>query len=253
MSRIEPGTRAGHPQTAALYQQLKTFVIDHISRGKWQPGDKIPSEQQLVTQFGVSRMTVNRALRELSHEGLIVRHAGLGSFVAEKKVQSTLLRIANIADEIKQRAHAYRCEILQVRRQTASTEIAFSLGLQAGMSVYHSVCVHYENEQPVQLEDRYVNPDVAPAFIDQDFQTITPAQYLLDHVPYDQVEHVVDAIVPDAEQARLLHISVTDPCLMLTRRTWTQTVPVTFVRCLHPGSRYRLGSRFDITVGLAER
>ena len=64
------------------------------------------------------------------------------------------------------------------------------------------------------------------------------------NVPFDQVEHVVDAVLPTAEQAERLAMVPTQPCLLLTRRTWTRGVPVTVVRCLHPASRYRLGSRF---------
>jgi len=247
-SPIAAARRAGSP-VSALYRQLKAFVEEHISAGKWKPGDRVPSEQQLVERFGVSRMTVNRALRELAQEGLVVRHAGLGTFVAEKKVQSTLLRIANIADEIHRRGHAYRCDIVSVGREAASAEVAFALETDAGASVFHSVCVHKEDGMPVQLEDRYVNPAAAPDFLAQDFGSMTPAQYLLDHVPYDQVEHVVDAILPTPEQADLLAMAPGEPCLMLTRRTWTRQLPVTFVRCMHPGSRYRLGSRFETQPG----
>jgi len=247
-SSILSARPAGEP-AAALYRQLKSFVEEHIAAGKWQAGDRVPSEQQLVERFGVSRMTVNRALRELAQEGLVVRHAGLGTFVAKRKVQSTLLRIANIADEIEARGHAYRCDIVSVGREAAPAEVAFALGLDAGASVFHAVCVHNEDGQPVQLEDRYVSPAAAPDFLAQDFNAITPAQYLLDHVPYDQVEHVVDAILPTPGQAALLSMAPGEPCLMLTRRTWTRRLPVTFVRCMHPGSRYRLGSRFETQPG----
>ena len=59
-----------------------------------------------------------------------------------------------------------------------------------------------------------------------------------------EIEHVVDASLPTGEQARLLDMRADEPCLTLTRRTWTNGQPVTFVHFLHPGNRYRLGSRF---------
>jgi GntR family histidine utilization transcriptional repressor len=62
-------------------------------------------------------------------------------------------------------------------------------------------------------------------------------------VRFDQMEHVVDAVLPTREQASLLHMEVTQPCLLLTRRTWMRETPITLVRCLHPGTRYHLGSR----------
>jgi GntR family histidine utilization transcriptional repressor len=85
---------------------------------------------------------------------------------------------------------------------------------------------------------------MAPDFIRQDFTLALPSEYLVKHVPFDQIEHVVDAILPTPEQAELLQMPATQPCLMLTRRTWAGGTPVTLVRCLHPGTRYRLGSRF---------
>jgi len=230
--------------TLALYAQ----VMDHISRkiqdGTWPPGHRLPSEHELVAQFGMARMTVNRALRELVEQGRIVRVAGVGSFVAENKPQSTLLQIANIASEIRQRGHDYRCEMIAVERLAASTDVAAWLDKRAGDSVFHSVCLHLENGTPVQLEERFVNPQVVPDYLEQDFTAMPPSEYLVRNVPFDQIEHVVDAVLPSAEQAERLAMTPTDPCLLLTRRTWSRNVPVTWVRCLHPGSRYSLGSRF---------
>ncbi|MDD0814386.1 histidine utilization repressor [Curvibacter sp. HBC28] len=228
----------------ALYQQIKDHISRKIQDGSWPAGHRLPSEHELVAQFGISRMTVNRALRELSEQGRIVRVAGVGSFVAEEKPQSTLLQIANLASEIRQRGHDYRCQMLTVERISASMEVAAALDLRLGDSVFHSVCVHLEDGVPVQLEDRYVNPRVAPDFGAQDFTQMQPSEYLVRHVPFDQVEHVVDAVLPTTEQAEQLDMQPQQPCLLLTRRTWTRGVPVTVVRCLHPASRYRLGSRF---------
>lgn len=230
--------------TLALYAQ----VMDHISRkiqdGTWPPGHRLPSEHELVAQFGMARMTVNRALRELVEQGRIVRVAGVGSFVAENKPQSTLLQIANIASEIRQRGHDYRCEMIAVERLAASPDVAAWLDKRPGDSVFHSVCLHLENGTPVQLEERFVNPQVVPDYLEQDFSATPPSEYLVRNVPFDQIEHVVDAVLPNAEQAERLAMTLTDPCLLLTRRTWSRNVPVTWVRCLHPGSRYSLGSRF---------
>jgi GntR family histidine utilization transcriptional repressor len=234
---------------SALYQQVREYITLKIGKKEWKPGDRVPSEQELVNQFGISRMTVNRALRELSEQGLVVRIAGVGTFVAEEKPQSTLVQIANLADEIRQRGHDYRCELLSVKRIAAPTEVAVMLGLRAGQPVVQSRCVHFENEVPVQFEDRFVNPRVAPHFAAQKFDRETPAEYLLRNVPFDEVEHVVDSMLPTATQAKLLQMDPAQPCLVLTRRTWTAGEAVTFVRCIHPSTRYRLGSRFRVESG----
>lgn len=238
------GTVAAAPAMMALYEQIKEHIRRKIQDGTWPAGHRLPSEQDLVVEFGASRMTVNRALRELVEQGRIVRVAGVGSFVAEDKPQSTLLQIANIASEITARGHDYRCELLLAERISAPPDIAAWLNLAPGESVYHCICLHLENDMPVQLEDRYVNPQLAPGFLAQDFTTMPPSEYLVRHVPCDQIEHVVDAILPTPEQAARLDMPATEPCLLLTRRTWTRATPVTMVRFLHPSSRYRLGCRF---------
>lgn len=244
MSDSKPLPLQRETSVLALYEQVKEFLTRKILKGVWPAGHRLPSEQELVAQFGISRMTVNRALRELVAEGRIVRVAGVGSFVAEDKPQSTLLRIVNIETEIIARGHDYRHELLVAQRAAATPDVAAWLNLRAGASVFHAMSLHYENGTPVQLEERYVNPVVVPEFLDQDLALTPPGEYLLRNVPFDEIEHVVDAVLPHAEQARKLEMDATQPCLMLTRRTWIRGTPVTWVRYLHPASRYRLGSRF---------
>ena len=231
-----------HP--TARYEQVKSHIRRTIESGARQPGDRIPSELDLVAELGVSRMTVNRALRELADEGLVTRVSGVGTFVAEAKPQSTLLMIAHIGDEIRSRGHEYTYETLLKQRETAPVVVSNALGLAPGASVFHVICVHRENGLPVQLEDRYVNPATAPEFLQQDFAAIRPSEYLYNIVPAHDVEHVVDAGLSTPAEAALLEIRVEEPCLTLVRRTWTSGVAVTFARFVHPGSRYRLGCRF---------
>ena len=235
---------ANATQPAARYEQVKRYIRNTIESGERRAGDRIPSELNLVASLGVSRMTVNRALRELTNEGLLTRVSGVGTFVAETKPQSTLLMIAHIGDEIRSRGHEYSYETLLTQREVAPVNVSNALGLPPGASVFHVICVHRENGLPVQLEDRYVNPAIAPDFIEQDFSLIRPSEYLFSVVPAHDVEHVVDAGLPTRAEAELLQIAPEEPCLTLMRRTWTSGVAVTFARFVHPGTRYRLGCRF---------
>ena len=227
----------------ALYEQVKEYITRRIQSGEWPAGYRLPSEHELVAQFGISRMTVNRALRELVGQGRIVRVAGVGSFVAEDKPQSTLLQIANIATEIRGRGHRYGFELLSCGRVAAAPDTAVWMDVRPGDSLAHCVCLHLEEGLPMQLEDRYVNPTLVPAFLEQDFTLQPPSEYLVRNVPFDQIEHLVDAVLPTPEQALRLAMEPTEPCLLLTRRTWSRGQVITLVRCLHPASRYRLGSR----------
>lgn len=231
----------------ALYRRAKDFVQGQLRAGVWKPGDLIPSENRLVQELGMSRMTVNRALRELTEEGHLVRISGVGTFVAESKPQSNLLRITNIADEILARGHSYTCHVLHLGRESASMPVASALSLATGSSVFHLVCVHCEEGVPVQLEDRYVNPELVPEFLRQDFgEHLQPARYLLQVIRPDEMEHIVEASHPSSDEAKHMQIDANEPCLVLMRRTWNQGKIVTYVRLIHPSSRYRLGSRLPV-------
>ncbi|MBX6322447.1 MAG: histidine utilization repressor [Rhodospirillaceae bacterium] len=234
-----------------LYLRVKAFVLDHIARGDWGEGDLVPSENQITRDLNVSRMTAHRALRELTAEGVLRRVQGIGTFVAEPKPQSELLEIRNIADEIAARGHVHTARVHLLRRERADRGVAAALERPVGSPVFHSILVHYEDGLAVQVEDRHVNPDFAPGYLDQDFTRTTPYTYLTALGPLDAAEHIIEAVRPDREARRLLTIGADEPCLLLTRRTWSNGLVVSRARLVHPGSRYRFGSRIEGPRGRA--
>lgn len=229
---------------APLYARVKQMISQQIHNGTWPPHYRVPSESELVNQLGFSRMTINRALRELTAEGLLVRMQGVGTFVAEPKGQSALFEVHDIAEEIAARGHRHHCVVVALGEQLAGSERALALDVREGQRVFHSLIVHYENGIPVQIEDRYVNAMVAPDYLKQDFSVQTPYAYLSQVAPLSEGEHVVEAILADAEECRLLQIERGEPCLLIRRRTWSGRNTVTSARLLYPGSRHRLEGRF---------
>ena len=158
------------------------MITERIDSGEWQPRHRIPSESELVRDLGVSRMTINRALRELTMDGRLIRVQGVGTFVAEPKPISALFEVRNIADEIASRGHHHSAQVLTLRKEKANADIAQSLGMRNGDVVFHSVLVHAEDDMPVQIEDRFVVPASAPDYLAQDFATQTPYVLSLIHI-----------------------------------------------------------------------
>ena len=228
------------------YAQIKEAIRRRISSGDWPEGFQIPSEHKLLEEFSVSRMTVHRALRDLTDEGLLTRVQGLGTFVAERPPSTDVVELRSIADEIAERGNVHACRVEQLLAVAADAGLARRFNLPVGAKLFHSIVVHSESDVPVQLEERWVNPAVAPDYLDQDFTRQTPGEYLIRLESSPQVEHVIEAVSPTAEIARLLDIPVTEPCLRVTRRTWVQGRVVTVAMLVHPGSRYRLGARFQL-------
>jgi len=227
-----------------IYQQIKRTIQQRIASGEWPAGQKLPSENELVGALDVSRMTINRALRELTQEGLIQRVHGLGSFVAEAPRHASLIELQDIALEIAQRGKRHHARILQQQSVSASAQIAAQLELPAAQQVFHVRLVHFQDDIPIQLESRYVNPAAMPGFMAQDFSRITPTAYLLEQFKPDEMEHRVSAVMPDAQTRELLGMQDGQPCLQLIRRTWHQQQVVTHVTLTYPGDRYELGARY---------
>lgn len=237
------------------YQQVKEHIVSRIASGDWPPGTRIASEAELVAATGVSRMTINRALRELTAEGRLLRRQGLGTFVAEQKPRAALLEIRSIAQEIRERGGKYSCTVHLLQEEKARPELARAMDLAPYATVFHSVIVHRENGVPIQLSSRFINPKIAPDYLHQDFTAITPNEYLIRLAPISAVEHVVEALIPEPWIRELLEINSAEPCLVLSRKTWVGDDVATCSTFYYPGSRYSLASRFTpsaaqtITVG----
>ncbi|GGB23796.1 hypothetical protein GCM10011505_01300 [Tistrella bauzanensis] len=232
-----------------LYEQLKARIKARIEAGDWPANHRVPSENELVEALGVSRMTANRALRELATEGVILRIQGKGSFVAPAKRSAPFLGVRNIADEIAERGAVHTAVITLSQAENCGPELADALEVAMGAQVFHTVIVHREDDVPIQIEDRFVNPAVAPDYLAQDFHGTTPNAYLTALAPIARTEQSVEAILPKAWECRLLSIARTEPCLMVRRRTWSvaqraEARVVTSVRLLYPGTRYRLESAY---------
>lgn len=228
----------------APYARVKQYLKLQLEQGRWPPGTLMPSEAALVAQFGVSRMTVNRALRELQGEGLIDRVQGVGTFAAQLARVSSTLTIRDLHEEIEARGHRHHAEVHLKREEHAAAALARQLGLEPGAPVFHSLIVHHDNGVALQCEDRYVNPAWAPDYLSVDFTRTTPTHYLLEVAPLWEAQYSIEAGTPSDDEARLLDIQRSDPCLIVVRRTMSRGSAITIARLVHPGSRYVLEGQF---------
>lgn len=229
---------------APIYQRVKQAIVKQIRAGLWTTNQKLPSESELVEELKVSRMTINRALRELTSEGYLLRMQGVGTFVAENKGYTAMLEVHNIAEEIAQRGHIHSSKVLELTELRADPEQAAMLGLTTGDRAFYSQIIHYENDIPVQIEERLVNPLMAPDYLAQDYTQQPPYTYLMNIAPLTAGEHIVEAVMPTPRQRAHLAIDEFEPCLLIRRQTWSDNKVVTYSKLLYPGSRYKLFGSF---------
>ena len=226
-----------------LYEKVKHHITDGILSGSYRPGTKLPSENELVEKLSVSRMTVTRALRELTRDGIIFRMQGVGSFVAETGPNTSLSEVRDIRDIIAERGGHHSCEILAAEKVAANAHHAALLDLSENAPVLCLRIINFENGSPLQYERRYVRADFAPDLLNQNFAEQSLFKYLQNIAPISELEHMVEAALPDEEEASLLRIDAGSPVLRVRRRTWVGTRTVTLSYFTHPGDRYRVAVR----------
>lgn len=241
--KSQAAARRDKPQPR--YEHVKSHVLNLIEEGPLHPHDRLPSEHELVVALGVSRMTVNRALRELSVDGHIVRIAGVGTFVANKIPHSNLMQVRNISDEIHARGHEHTSKIYICEKVPANRHLAREMEVRPSDTLFHSLILHFESGQPIQMEDRYVDPRFAPNYLKTDFTRTTTNQYLISCGPVQGAEHIVRATSPTEKVRRRLKMEKGEPCLVIQRRTWSNGKPASFVELTHPGSRFELIGTVD--------
>jgi GntR family histidine utilization transcriptional repressor len=242
-------TKTSPPGTASVlvpapFARIKQHLKEGLAAGRWPPGALMPSEAELVALFGVSRMTVNRALRELQAQGLVQRSQGVGTFAAPLHQVSSTLTIRDLQEEISARGHLHHAVVHLQRSEPAPELLAAQLGVAVGAAVCHTLIVHHENGLPLQCEDRFVNPACAPGYLEADFTQTTPTRYLFEHTALWRAQYSIESARATAQEAQLLGIAQDEPCLVVVRRTFTRDAAITIARLVHPGSRYRLSGEF---------
>jgi GntR family histidine utilization transcriptional repressor len=228
----------------ALHQRIRSDIERRIVSGEWPPGHRLPYEHELMETYSCARMTVNKVLSALASAGLLERRRRAGSFVARPKVHSAVLQIPDLRAEVENRGQRYGYTLLGRQKRAASRQdkTRFEVDLRAPILALR--CRHDAAGQPFALEDRLLNLQAVPEAVRQDFSTVPPSTWLVDHVPWTAAEHRIWAGNADAALAAELNVGEGAACLVIERRTWRNGEPITSVRLVHPGPLYDLVARF---------
>ncbi len=223
------------------YQQIKQHILQAIHSGQWRTGMAIPTEMRLAEQFSVSRMTVNRALKELTEEKVLQRRQGSGTFVAQQHFNHTFVEVRNIADDIRQTGKTYRAQVIGKKYCELSTLPADMQPLfQQTRQLFQLDVIHYGDDMPIQYEKRWVDAELVPEFSQQDFTQLNASDYLIDNVPLVKGHYNIRAKHPTGDIAKRLHMTTTQAALLLTRYTCSSNDRVvTYVQMWHNGENFQ--------------
>ena len=242
-------------KTIPAYLRIKNAILDNIHQGKWVAGAAISTEMALAEEFGVSRMTVNRALKELSEERVLERRQGSGTFVAQQQFNHTFVEVRNIAEDLKSANRNYQARVIhkraismdmldeQMRRKfdiAPSSTANNTAEIDDDAPVLYEVkIIHIADGEPIQFEERWVDAKKVPHFIDQDFTMVNTSDYLVAKIPLESGSYTIRALAAPIDVAEALQITPQSPTLVLSRQTYSAGRALTFVKMWHAGDRYQ--------------
>lgn len=230
MNPRQPGSTS--PKAQGIAAEVRRRIVDR----EWAQGDRIPDEADLAVEFGAARATVNKALQLLADEGLLDRRRRAGTRVAVNPIRKAIFAIPIVREQIEREGMAYSHRLVAQRKGPLPADVAAQIGLPPNKILLHLRSVHYGDGQPVQFEDRWVNPEALPEVDRVDFRQINANEWLVRNAPYTRTEIAFSAENADARDARLLQTRRGQALLILHRSTWNDQGLLTWVRiAFQPG------------------
>jgi GntR family histidine utilization transcriptional repressor len=220
------------------FRDVKTEILRRITDGPWGPGSLLPGEIELAEEFGCSRTTLNRAMRDIAELGLIERRRKAGTRVRMAPIRQARFAIPLVRAEIENSGAIYNYRLVRCEPAGAPDWLSEKLKIQPGIKVVHVICVHEADGQAYQLEDRWINSTALPQALDQSFREIGPNEWLVATVPFSQVEISFSAVPAGAAIVRHLEYQPGQPVFCVERTTWWQGAAIT-----HVTLSYRRGHR----------
>lgn len=225
------------------FREVMAEIVARITEGPWGPGTLLPGEVELAEEFGVSRTTMNRALREVSELGFLDRRRKAGTRVRMAPIRQARFEMPVVRSEIEKTGAVYRYALVSREVVLAPDWLRERMGLNARAKVVHLLCLHFADGVAFQLEDRWINAGALPQAVDQDFSEVGPNEWLVATVPFSEVEISFLAAAADAEMVAHLDHALGDPVFCVERATWWQNAAVTLVTLAHRQG-YRMTTRY---------
>lgn len=225
-----------------LYHQLKRLLAGRIAGGEWQPGDMLPTEEQLQEQYGLSRTTVRQALKELEYEGKISRHRGRGTFVSQPKLRHSPDPYFNLTAYLTQQGMRPGWRVLSAGWAPASAEVAERLALKPETPVFQLRRLRLANDEPIGYHIAHSASGPAASIEDSKLDQGGSLDYLYKNNEREEsyANRTIEAILASEETAKLLDVIEGSPILLIRRRVFDgQGIPVEEMRAMYRGDRFQ--------------
>lgn len=228
----------------SLHLQILNDVKDNILSGKWKPGFRIPFETDMAKEYGCSRMTVNKALTQLTRAGLLERTRKGGTFVKAPQSLSAAMEITDICKEVETAGKTYSYKLLRDDVRVSNEMDDRLIGTTKSAQIRELACLHSANGQPFCYEERIINLAAVPEVGKITFDELAPGTWLLQQVPWNSAEHQIIASSASGMVANVLGIAEGSACLVVERKTQNDRGYVTWARLSYAGDQHRLIATF---------
>jgi GntR family transcriptional regulator len=236
---------AGELKHVWVRRQLQDLVASTL-----RPGDALLGERQLEEQFGVSRITVRRAISDLVQDGALVRIKGKGTFVSHGLVRSTL-HLASFNEDMRAAGFEPSTRVINASTAEPPAAAAEHLGLPVGEAAYQVRRLRLANGAPVSVDESWLPPGLLPGLLSEDltgslYRVLSAAGH-----PVQHAEQTVEAAAAPEETAALLDIEPGAPVLLFRRRSFTGQedpgTPIEYAISTYRSDRYQVSMRLALT------
>lgn len=224
------------------WKAIRRDVLEQIQSGQWKPGDKIPREIELAEQYGCTRSTVGRALRDLATAGFVERRRKGGTVVAANPTRKAPLEVPILRDAIRSAGFVPGYRLLQAGIEHAPPGISEALGLTNGVELLHVLALYLADDAPHQLEDRWLVPAMVKGLGPAHWNHRPVDEWLLRNAPLTRARIEIEATALPAELACHFGQPAQSASLLVTRVSWNRAKPIGLLRLYHAsGHRLKTG------------
>lgn len=229
-----------------LHLDISEKLYQRIVNGDYLPGEKLPSERELIAEFQVSRITIRKAIANLSDQGLVIPHQGKGVFVTEKrKVTYTLSNpLRFLADDLARQGIELSIQNITLEAVTAPTEVQKNLQLSPTNAIaYLQKKLLLIDRVPGCIDITYIVPDIGEKLAAELRQNMTFSVLEKNNFTIERVEAIIECTNANLELSQYLDVSLGHPLLVYRHTAYT-----TNNRPLVHGESISRGDRFCYSV-----
>lgn len=229
-------------RSVPLHSQIHQELRRRIASAELPSGAAFPSERELAENYGVSRMTVRQALKNLRQDGLIYYERGVGAFVSKRKLDVHTRNLNGFSEEMRRRGLTPSSKVLSITRKPAAAQTAASLGIAEADEVFYLERLRLADEMPMAFEQAFLPVTICPNLDDYNLEKLSLYEVLKTRfgIEIDRAEEVLEAACAARDEAKLLQIKANAPLLVVSRVVYTETNrAVEAVKTIYRADRYR--------------